>query len=232
MKLGKGSMRLGELLLFLGLLFFTLIFAAFSSGTLSHSFAQNSVSKIVNYTLAQDSLNSIVSKINTTGLAATVTSRLDSQISYINCGVGCFASSFIKDSTSVSIPMDNTNIFHYEIISLIAAILGVILIFFASTGEERFRAIGRNIVSMAIISIVIFYIPLTYIVPYFVSPAVASYSIHLPPTLFSSFSATLFLIDIVIIIIGVVLIIIAGIMKRIKQNPKQNLGTKLIVTQK
>ena len=102
--LGKSGRYLGGLLLFLGLLFFTLIFAGFSSGFLSHSFAQNAVSKIVNYTVQQDELNNVISSTNTSGLTSTVTSKLNSQISYINCGMGCLASSFLKDSTGINLP--------------------------------------------------------------------------------------------------------------------------------
>ena len=43
----------------------------------------------------QDELNNVISSTNTSGLTSTVTSKLNSQISYINCGMGCLASSKI-----------------------------------------------------------------------------------------------------------------------------------------
>ncbi len=230
--LGKSGRYLGGLLLFLGLLFFTLIFAGFSSGFLSHSFAQNAVSKIVNYTVQQDELNNVISSTNTTGLTTTVTSKLDSQISYINCGMGCFASSFLKDYTGISLPLNNIDIYHYELISLAIAILGLVLIFFSYKKEKKFTAVGKNIISMAIISIVIFYIPLAYIIPILLSFSVSTYSIRIPTTIFSGFASTLLVIDIAIIVVGVVLMVIASILSRIRKNPVQNTGTKLIVTQK
>lgn len=230
--LGKSGRYLGGLLLFLGLLFFTLIFAGFSSGFLSHSFAQNAVSKIVNYTVQQDELNNVISSTNTSGLTSTVTSKLNSQISYINCGMGCLASSFLKDSTGINLPLNNIDIYHYELISLGIAILGIVLIFFSYKKEKRFTAVGKNIISMAIISIVIFYIPLAYIIPILLSFSVSTYSIRIPTTIFSSFAGTLLVMDIAIIVVGVVLMIIASILSRIRKNPVQSTGTKLIVTQK
>ena len=230
--LGKSGRYLGGLLLFLGLLFFTLIFAGFSSGFLSHSFAQNAVSKIVNYTVQQDELNNVISSTNTSGLTSTVTSKLNSQISYINCGMGCLASSFLKDSTGINLPLNNIDIYHYELISLGIAILGIVLIFFSYKKEKRFTAVGKNIISMAIISIVIFYIPLAYIIPILLSFSVSTYSIRIPTTIFSGFASTLLVIDIAIIVVGVVLMVIASILSRIRKNPVQSTGTKLIVTQK
>ncbi len=230
--LGKSGRYLGGLLLFLGLLFFTLIFAGVSSGFVSHSFAQNAVSKIVNYTVQQDELNNVISSTNTSGLTSTVTSKLNSQISYINCGMGCLASSFLKDSTGINLPLNNIDIYHYELISLGIAILGIVLIFFSYKKEKRFTAVGKNIISMAIISIVIFYIPLAYIIPILLSFSVSTYSIKIPTTIFSSFAGTLLVMDIAIIVVGVVLMIIASILSRIRKNPVQSTGTKLIVTQK
>ena len=230
--LGKGGRYLGGLLLFLGLLFFTLIFAGFSSGFLSHSFAQNAVSKIVNYTVQQDELNNIISSTNTTGLASTVTARLDSQISYVNCGMGCLASSFLKDSTGINLPLNNIDIYHYELISLAIAVLGIVLIFFSYEREKKLTAMGRNIISMAIISIVVFYIPLAYIIPILLSFSVSTYSVRIPTTIFSGFAGTLLVIDIAVIVAGVVLMVIAAILSRIRKNPVQNTGTKLIIEQK
>lgn len=230
--LGKGGRYLGGLLLFLGLLFFTLIFAGFSSGFLSHSFAQNAVSKIVNYTVQQDELNNIISSTNTTGLASTVTARLDSQISYVNCGMGCLASSFLKDSTGINLPLNNIDIYHYELISLAIAVLGIVLIFFSYKREKKLTAMGRNIISMAIISIVVFYIPLAYIIPILLSFSVSTYSVKIPTTIFSGFASTLLVIDIAVIVAGVVLMVIAAILSRIRKNPVQNTGTKLIIEQK
>lgn len=230
--LGKGGRYLGGLLLFLGLLFFTLIFAGFSSGFLSHSFAQNAVSKIVNYTVQQDELNNIISSTNTTGLASTVTARLDSQISYVNCGMGCLASSFLKDSTGINLPLNNIDIYHYELISLAIAVLGIVLIFFSYKREKKLTAMGRNIISMAIISIVVFYIPLAYIIPILLSFSVSTYSVKIPTTIFSGFAGTLLVIDIAVIVAGVVLMVIAAILSRIRKNPVQNTGTKLIIEQK
>lgn len=230
--LGKGGRYLGGLLLFLGLLFFTLIFAGFSSGFLSHSFAQNAVSKIVNYTVQQDELNNIISSTNTTGLASTVTARLDSQISYVNCGMGCLASSFLKDSTGINLPLNNIDIYHYELISLAIAVLGIVLIFFSYKREKKLTAMGRNIISMAIISIVVFYIPLAYIIPILLSFSVSTYSVRIPTTIFSGFASTLLVIDIAVIVAGVVLMVIAAILSRIRKNPVQNTGTKLIIEQK
>ncbi|MCL4375924.1 hypothetical protein M1558_00315 [Candidatus Parvarchaeota archaeon] len=229
MMLGKGGRYFGGLLLFLGLLFFTVIFAGFSSGFLSHSFAQNAVSKIVNYTLQQDQLNNIISNTNTTGLTTTVTAKLNSQISYINCGMGCLASSYLKDSTGINLPLNNIDIYHYELISLAIAILGIVLIFFSYKREKKLTAIGRNIISMAIISIVIFYIPLAYIIPILLSFSVSTYSVKIPTTIFSGFAGTLFVIDIALIVAGVVLMIVAAILSRIGKRPMQNTGTKLIV---
>lgn len=230
--LGKGGRYLGGLLLFLGLLFFTLIFAGFSSGFLSHSFAQNAVSKIVNYTVQQDELNNIISSTNTTGLASTVTARLDSQISYVNCGMGCLASSFLKDSTGINLPLNNIDIYHYELISLAIAVLGIVLVFFSYKREKKLTAMGRNIISMAIISIVVFYIPLAYIIPILLSFSVSTYSVRIPTTIFSGFAGTLLVIDIAVIVAGVVLMVIAAILSRIRKNPVQNTGTKLIIEQK
>lgn len=230
--LGKGGRYLGGLLLFLGLLFFTLIFAGFSSGFLSHSFAQNAVSKIVNYTVQQDELNNIISSTNTTGLASTVTARLDSQISYVNCGMGCLASSFLKDSTGINLPLNNIDIYHYELISLAIAVLGIVLIFFSYEREKKLTAMGRNIISMAIISIVVFYIPLAYIIPILLSFSISTYSVRIPTTIFSGFAGTLLVIDIAVIVAGVVLMVIAAILSRIRKNPVQNTGTKLIIEQK
>ena len=229
MALGKGGRYLGGLLLFLGLLFFTLIFAGFSSGFLSHSFAQNAVSKIVNYTVQQDELNSLISKVNTTGLTTAVTAKLNSQISYVNCGMGCLASSFLKDSTGINLPLNNIDIYHYELISLAIAILGIILIFFSYKKEKKLVAIGKNVISMAIISIVIFYIPLAYIIPILLSFSVSTYSVKIPTTIFSGFASTLFVIDVALIIAGVILMIIAAIIARIGRKPMQSTGTKLIV---
>ena len=230
--LGKGGRYLGGLLLFLGLLFFTLIFAGFSSGFLSHSFAQNAVSKIVNYTVQQDELNNIISSTNTTGLASTVTARLDSQISYVNCGMGCLASSFLKDSTGINLPLNNIDIYHYELISLAIAVLGIVLVFFSYKREKKLTAMGRNIISMAIISIVVFYIPLAYIIPILLSFSISTYSVRIPTTIFSGFAGTLLVIDIAVIVAGVVLMVIAAILSRIRKNPVQNTGTKLIIEQK
>lgn len=230
--LGKGGRYLGGLLLFLGLLFFTLIFAGFSSGFLSHSFAQNAVSKIVNYTVQQDELNNIISSTNTTGLASTVTARLDSQISYVNCGMGCLASSFLKDSTGINLPLNNIDIYHYELISLAIAVLGIVLVFFSYKREKKLTAMGRNIISMAIISIVVFYIPLAYIIPILLSFSISTYSVRIPTTIFSGFASTLLVIDIAVIVAGVVLMVIAAILSRIRKNPVQNTGTKLIIEQK
>ncbi|MGC8533867.1 MAG: hypothetical protein ACP5MV_04565 [Candidatus Parvarchaeum sp.] len=230
--IGKGGRYLGGLLLFLGLLFFTLIFAGFSSGFLSHSFAQNAVSKIVNYTVQQDELNNIISNTNTSGLSSTVTSKLDSQISYINCGMGCLASSFLKDSTGINLPLNNIDIYHYELISLGIAILGIVLIFFSYEKERKLTAVSKNIVSMAIISIVIFYIPLAYIIPILLSFSVSTYSVRVPTTVFSGFASTLLVIDIAVIILGIILMTIASILSRIRKNPVQSTGTKLIVTKK
>lgn len=230
--IGKGGRYLGGLFLFLGLLFFTLIFAGFSSGFLSHSFAQNAVSKIVNYTVQQDELNNIISNTNTSGLTSTVTSKLDSQISYINCGMGCLASSFLKDSTGINLPLNNIDIYHYELISLGIAILGVVLVFFSYEKERKLTAIGKNIVSMSIISIVIFYIPLAYIIPILLSFPVSTYSVRVPTIIFSGFASTLLVIDIAILILGVILMTVATIISRIRKNPVQSTGTKLIVTKK
>lgn len=230
--LGKGGRYLGGLLLFLGLLFFTLIFAGFSSGFLSHSFAQNAVSKIVNYTIQQDELNNIILKTNTTGLASIVTAKLNSQISYINCGMGCMASSFLKDSTGINLPLNNIDIYHYELISIVIAIIGIVLIFFSYKKEKKLTAIGKNVISMSIISIVLFYIPLAYVIPILLSFSVSTYSVRVPTTIFSGFAGTLLVIDISLIIAGAVLIVIATIISRIRKNPVQSTGTKLIVTQK
>jgi len=227
--LGKGGRYLGGLLLFLGLLFFTLIFAGFSSGFLSHSFAQNAVSKIVNYTVQQDELNNLITKTNTTGLTTTVTAKLNSQISYVNCGMGCFASSFLKDSTGINLPLNNIDIYHYELISLAIAIIGVILIFFSYKREKKLSAIGKNIISMSIISIVIFYIPLAYIIPILLSFSVSTYSVKIPTTIFAGFAGTLFVIDIGLIIAGVILMVVAAILSKVGKRPVQNLGTKIIV---
>ena len=232
MMLGKGGRYLGGLLLFLGLLFFTLIFAGFSSGFLSHSFAQNAVSKIVNYTVQQDELNNIIAKTNTTGLTTTVTARLNSQISYINCGMGCFASSFLKDSTGVNLPLNNIDIYHYELISLAIAIIGVVLIFFSYEKEKKLTAIGKNVISMAIISMILFYLPLAYIIPILLSFSVSTYSVKIPADIFSGFAGTLLVIDIALIIAGVVLMVVATILSRIGKNPVQSMGTKLIVAKK
>lgn len=229
MILGKGGRYLGGLLLFLGLLFFTLIFAGFSSGFLSHSFAQNAVSKIVNYTVQQDELNNLITKTNTTGLTTTVTAKLNSQISYVNCGMGCFASSFLKDSTGINLPLNNIDIYHYELISLAIAIIGVILIFFSYKREKKLSAIGKNIISMSIISIVIFYIPLAYIIPILLSFSVSTYSVKIPTTIFAGFAGTLFVIDIGLIIAGVILMVVAAILSKVGKRPVQNLGTKIIV---
>ena len=229
MMLGKGGRYLGGLLLFLGLLFFTLIFAGFSSGFLSHSFAQNAVSKIVNYTVQQDELNNLITKTNTTGLTTTVTAKLNSQISYVNCGMGCFASSFLKDSTGINLPLNNIDIYHYELISLAIAIIGVILIFFSYKKEKKLSAIGKNIISMSIISIVIFYIPLAYIIPILLSFSVSTYSVKIPTTIFAGFAGTLFVIDIGLIIAGVILMVVAAILSKVGKRPVQNLGTKIIV---
>ena len=229
MMLGKGGRYLGGLLLFLGLLFFTLIFAGFSSGFLSHSFAQNAVSKIVNYTVQQDELNNLITKTNTTGLTTTVTAKLNSQISYVNCGMGCFASSFLKDSTGINLPLNNIDIYHYELISLAIAIIGVILIFFSYKREKKLSAIGKNIISMSIISIVIFYIPLAYIIPILLSFSVSTYSVKIPTTIFAGFAGTLFVIDIGLIIAGVILMVVAAILSKVGKRPVQNLGTKIIV---
>ena len=232
MLLGKSGRYLGGLLLFLGLLFFTLMLAGFSSGFFSHSFAQSAVTQIVNYTAHIDQQNSIISSTNITGMKSTVTARLDSQISYVNCGMGCLASSFLKTATGVSIPMNNIDIYRYELISLIIAAVGAVLIFFSYKREKKLTAIGRNIISMSIISIVVFYIPLAYIIPILLSFSVSNYAVKIPASIFSGFSASLLVMDIAIIVAGTVLMVIAAILSRIRKNPTQNLGTQLIVTKR
>ncbi len=232
MALGRLGRDLGGLLLFLGLMFFVLLFAGFSSGFFSHSFAQSAVSKIINYTVSQDQLTNIISKTNTTGLINTVTPKLDSQISYVNCGTGCLASSYLKDVSGINIGMNNIDLFHYEIISLVIAVIGVILIFFSYEKEKKLTAIGKNMISMSIISSVLFYIPLMYIVPFLLSFTVSSYSLKIPNTVFSGFASYLFVMYLGIIIIGAVLMAVAAIISRIRKNPAQSTGTKLIVTQK
>lgn len=232
MELGGKWKTLGGILLFMGLLLFTLIFSGFSSGFLSHSFAQSAVTNIVNYTVAQDELNNIISSTNTSGLISAVTSKLDSQISYVNCGMGCLASAFVKDSTGINIPMNNNDIYRYEAASLVAAVAGAIILFFSYKKEKKLIAIGKNMVSMAIISIVLFYIPLSYIIPFLLAFPVANYSIKIPAYIFAGFSSALIMTDIAIIIAGVVLMALAAIVKRMGKTPVQNTGTKLIVAQK
>ena len=232
MLFGKWSRHLGGLLLFIGLLFFILLFAGFYSGFFSHSFAQSAVTKIINYTVSQDNLNSVVYSVNITGLENTVTPELNSQISYVNCGMGCLASSYIKSISGISIGMNNIDLFHYELVSLALAIIGAVLIFFSYEKEKKLSVIGKNIISMSIISLTIFYIPIAYLIPILVSFPVSSYSIRVPAAVFSGFAATLFLIYIAVIIIGVVLLTIAAIIDRKRKNPVQSTGTKLIVAHK
>ncbi|EEZ92966.1 MAG: hypothetical protein BJBARM4_0349 [Candidatus Parvarchaeum acidiphilum ARMAN-4] len=232
MMLGKSGRYIGGLLLFVGLLFFTLILSGFLSGFLSHSFAQSAVSKIVNYTVQQDQLTSVITPVNTSKLISTVTPALNSKISYINCGMGCLASSFIKSSTGINIPMNNVDIYHYELLSIALAIIGIILIFFSYQKEKKLTAIGRSVISMAIISLVIFYIPFAYIVPFLLSFSVSSFSLKIPSSIFSTFTGTLLFMDIAFIIIGAILLITAAIITRFRKNPVQSTGTKLIITQK
>lgn len=232
MLLGKAGRYFGGLLLFIGLLFFILLLSGFSSGFFSHSFAQSAITKIVNYTVSQDQLNSVLTNTNTSALTSTVTPKLNSQISYVNCGMPCLASSYVKDLSGINIGMNNLDLFHYEIISLILAIIGIILIFFSYEKEKKLGAVGKNIISVAIISIVIFYIPLAYIIPFLLSFPVSGYSLRIPSEIFSGFAASTLLFDIITIVVGVILIIIAAILGRMKKDIKQNLGTKLIITQK
>ncbi len=232
MMLGKSGRYIGGLLLFIGLLFLIVIMAGFSSGFLSHSFAQTSVSTIVNYTVQQDQLSSVITPVNTTGLVSTVTPVLNSKISYINCGMGCLASSFIQSSTGISIPMDNIDLYHYELLSLALVIAGIILIFFSYRKERKLTAIGKNAISVSIISLVLFYIPFAYIIPILVTFPVSSYSLRIPSSVFAAFTGTLLFMDLALIIIGAILLVTAAIITRVRKNPVQSTGTKLIVTQK
>ena len=232
MTLGKGGRYLGGLFLFVGLLFLTLILAGFSSGFLSHSFAQSAVSKIVNYTVQQDQLSSVITPVNTSNLISTVTPALNSKISYINCGMGCLASAFVKSSTGINIPLNNVDIYHYELLSLALAVIGILLIFFSYQKEKKLAAIGKNVISMAIISVVLFYIPFAYIIPFLLTFPVSSFSLKVPSSIFAAFTGTLLVMDIAIVILGAVMLIVAAIITKIKNNPVQSTGTKLIMTQK
>lgn len=230
--LGKAGMYIGGLLLFLGLLFFIVFLAGFSSGFFSHSFAQSAINQIMGYTTSQYQLSNVVSPVNISALNSTVIPQLNSKISYINCGMGCLASAYLKNVSGVNVPMNNIDLYHYELIALAIAIIGAILMFFSYEKEKKLTAVGKNMISTAILSVVIFYIPFSFIIPYLVSFPVSSYSLRIPTTVFSSFSSSILSIDIIVAVIGIVLWIAAGIIKRLRKGPQQNLGTKLIVTQK
>jgi hypothetical protein len=232
MLFGKNGRYLGGILLFVGLLLFVAVFAGFSSGFFSHSFAQSAIKEIVNYTVSQDQLNSVIISTNTTGLINTVTPQLNSEISNVNCGMGCIASSYIDSLTGVKIPMDNIDLFHYELLFLAIAIAGAVLMFFSYKQEKKLTAIGKNVISSSIISIVLFYLPLAFILPLLLSFTVSSYSVRVPTEVFSGFTASIFTIDVIVVIVGLALIIAGAIIKRIKSNPVQSTGTKLIITKK
>ena len=230
--LGNAGRYIGGLLLFLGLLFFIVILAGFSSGFFSHSFAQSAINQIMGYTTSQYQLSNVVSPVNISSLNSTVIPQLNSKISYINCGMGCLASSYLKSVSGINLPMNNIDLYHYELIALAIAIIGAVLMFFSYEKEKKLTAIGKNMISTAILSVVIFYIPLSFIIPYLFSFPISSFSLKIPTTVLSSFSSSILSIDIIVAVIGIVLWIVSGIIKKLKKVPQQNLGTKLIVTQK
>ena len=230
--LGNAGRYIGGLLLFLGLLFFIVILAGFSSGFFSHSFAQSAINQIMGYTTSQYQLSNVVSPVNISSLNSTVIPQLNSKISYINCGMGCLASSYLKSVSGINLPMNNIDLYHYELIALAIAIIGAVLMFFSYEKEKKLTAIGKNMISTAILSVVIFYIPLSFIIPYLFSLPISSFSLKIPTTVLSSFSSSILSIDIIVAVIGIVLWVVAGIIKKLKKVPQQNLGTKLIVTQK
>ncbi len=221
---------LGGILLFIGLLGIITAYSAIASGMLSHSFAQNAINEIINYTLSNSAFNS---QINTNNLSNAVSTQLSSVINQPNCGTLCMVSSAIKDSTGISLPLNGTYVDYYSWIVDALTVMGIVLIVLGYRSFSAMMAIGRNAVSVGIISFVTTFVPIVFILPTFATFTVSGFTVGVPYSVLQPFASTLLNAEIITGVVGAVLIIASYILNRIKKNPKQaTTGTKLIVTQR
>ena len=225
----SGLTALGGILLFVGLLGIITVYSAIASGMLSHSFAQNAISEIINYTLS----NNLNSQINVNNLSNAVSTQLSSVINQPNCGTLCMVSSAIKDSTGINLPLNGNYVNYYSWIVDALTAAGVVLIVLGYRSFSAMMAIGRNAVSVGIMSFVTTFVPIVFIIPTFATFTVSGFTVGVPYSVLQPFASALLNAEIAVGVAGAVLMIVSYILNRMKKNPKQaTTGTKLIVTQR
>ncbi len=223
---------IGGLLLFFGLLAVITIYSAMASGLLSHSFAQQAINDVINYTLTTSAANGLGTG-STANLSSAVSARLSAVISAPGCGSLCFVSSLIKSGSGINIPMNDSSVYYYGLIADAVTALGVVLIILGYRSLSAMLAIGRNTVSVGIISLVSTFIPFRFIIPTFASFSVSGYNLAIPYYLLEPFTSAILTADISVVFVGAALIIASYALNRVKKNPKQTTtDTKLIVTQR
>ncbi len=215
----------GGVLLFFGLASFITLYALSASGVLSSTYAANTISTIVNYSISGNSLSgsslpgiNSTSNLNMSQLKQYIQSVLSKNP---NCNIFCLATQKLSNSSSVNFPLTTSNIKDFQLVAGIAAAIGAVLVFLLYKGKDRFTALGRNVLSVSILSFVSVYIPLVYIIPYFFAVKVSSFTIRIPESVFAPFTSLVLTMDIIFGVIGAVLLVLGVVIYRNKAGLRQ-----------
>ncbi|MCL4399322.1 hypothetical protein M1293_02335 [Candidatus Parvarchaeota archaeon] len=205
----------GGIMVFFGLSAFVFMYALNSSGALSPGFLHTAISSIINY--SSNSSNVLTtSSISASNESAIISQALSKISSNPNCNVLCLLS-VNSQSSSISPFLTQSAVQTYQWLSLLVAIIGAVLIFLGYKFTRGFQALGRNLLTVAILSFVDTYVPLVFILPLLFKINISNISIRIPPNLFTPFVSVILMLDILFGVTGVILLVVGAIASKAEE---------------
>ncbi|MGC8681903.1 MAG: hypothetical protein ACP5RE_02265 [Candidatus Acidifodinimicrobium sp.] len=188
----------GGLLLFMFLSSFIFLFAINSSGILTPQYTNKIIASMYN------------SSLNSTELSAL--KGLNSSSSGV---LGLLAGSSGSGGSNLLVSLlSSSKLYEEELLSLIFAVVGFVLVIVSSSGGSKFKNTGKTILSISILTAAtvfgIFYVFL----PMFSSIDLDGVLIKLPLSLFSPFTDQVFLISAALAVASIMLLILGHMIDR------------------
>ncbi len=200
---------IGGIMLFFGVIFFITLFSLNVSGVLSPQYFNSTIHQIINASTS----GSIYSGGQT--LNSTQINQLASLIGQNpNCNILCFLSQQLSTKTNIMPFLTTSSLGLYQLILEVIMAIGAALMFLSYKGVyTKLTAFGRTLLSSAIISFVSTYIPLMFIVPYFLSGVtIYSFTVSIPTSVVAPFTSVVLSLDIIFGVAGAIAFIIGAIL--------------------
>ncbi len=206
MGLGGGFGRwIGSTLLFFGMLAFISLYAINASGLLSAAYTNTAINEVVSASTGLNNVNVTTGKISNQSASQIEAVINKTLANNPNCSILCLP--FAQQGTSgLGRFLSTSDIQLYQWFALLIAIIGGIMVAIFYEGAGKAIAIGRGLLSAAIISFVVLYIPLNYIIPDFLHLTISNITIVIPQSVFQPYTSVILFLDFIIGGIGAVVL--------------------------